>query len=117
MKTTITPWELTVKNVLKEGFNKDLKSQHTPLPWVVGRTQIDGNKNIHSIINADADIETCKLQIQSNLNDIDLIIRAVNMHDELVSDLYYLEMKYFSHFTEEDRARIKDLLKRAKGGA
>lgn len=99
-----------------------MKTQHTPTPWIIGRTFISDNKNEHFIINIDDDIENCKIKVESNALDIDTIINCVNLHDDLLFGLEYLYRKTKELVRSGKISEpllldeITEILDRAKGG-
>lgn len=86
-----------------------MTTKHTPTPW---RQSRQGHDILH-----DGKGEKVLIGICTEKDNVAFIVRAVNIHDDLIEALESVQriLDYTSYFNEEDKQRVNAALAKAKG--
>jgi hypothetical protein len=97
-------------------------SKATPRPWII---RVDENflgsaftEKVYSIYDQKVESFICdagSVKNETTLANAELIVKAVNMHDEMVEFLQMVDKEYASHnFTEKEKEKLKSILEKTK---
>ena len=88
----------------------ETKTTHTPTPWKLGRksvTLITANDGLDIIADCQSHGEFPRAQMEANAA---FIVKCVNMHDELLSELRLARLALIGHVDSVSIKRIEDIL-------
>ena len=86
-------------------------SKHTPTPWRLNRPADDILSSVRTENNQFV------IALGTSHEDAELIVRAVNCHDDLVYAVENLLFNYRNSHSEQRKTRLESLLARARGEA